>query len=324
VLYLFLKGGKVNLAAQLFVFLGYLIITAVVILYGGVNTPFLFIYFVIMIIASAVLRGGYAVGTAILIMLTTVGIFMVGKAGRLPAIFSSTNDMASLIILASNLVISMGVVYLSNRSFRKVVTESALSEQHVAALNKELFLAYDSTLEGWAKALELKDKETEGHSRRVTDLTWQVAKRLGVPNEDRIQIRYGALLHDIGKMGLPDEILNKPASLSPEERRLVEQHPVIAYNLLKDVRFIQKALEVPYYHHEKWDGSGYPKGLRGEEIPLGARIFAVVDVWDALRSDRPYRDAWPEEKVIAYIREESGKHFDPRIVEIFLEELGKA
>lgn len=185
--------------------------------------------------------------------------------------------------------------------------------------NVELRLAYDATLEGWVRALDLYDKETEGHTRRVTDLTLQLAKALGMSEEEIVHVRRGALLHDIGKMGIPDRILNKPGPLTDEEWEIMRQHPVYAYEMLSQIDYLKPALDIPYHHHEKWDGTGYPLGLKGDEIPLAARIFAVVDVWDALRSDRPYREAWPELKVRAYLQEQSGKHFDPHILSAFLE-----
>jgi HD-GYP domain-containing protein (c-di-GMP phosphodiesterase class II) len=179
--------------------------------------------------------------------------------------------------------------------------------------------AYDTTLEGWAKALEFRDKETEGHSRRVTETTVAVAGAMGFSEQEIHQIRRGAILHDIGKIAIPDEILKKPGPLTSEEREVVMRHPQAAYDLLVKIPHLKQALEIPYNHHEKWDGSGYPRGLQGEEIPLTARIFAVVDVWDALSSARPYRPAWERDKVVRYLRDESGKHFDPKIVNIFLE-----
>ena len=183
----------------------------------------------------------------------------------------------------------------------------------------ELEIAYQHTLEGWVKALDMRDKETEGHTQRVTEITLHLAHRLGIKGENLIQFRRGALLHDIGKMGIPDEILHKPGPLTDEEWVLMKQHPVFARNFLTSIEYLTPALDIPYYHHEKWDGSGYPEGLKGEQIPLSARVFAIVDVWDALSNDRPYRKAWPEEKAIEYIKEQSGKHFDPKIVKVFLE-----
>lgn len=190
--------------------------------------------------------------------------------------------------------------------------------------NFELAQAYDITLEGWARALELRDQETEGHTRRVTELTVRLAKALGFEQEELDHIRRGALLHDIGKMGIPDRILLKPEKLSDGEQAIMQKHPIYAYNMLYPIEKLRPALDIPYCHHEKWDGTGYPRGLKGKEIPLPARIFAVVDVWDALRSDRPYRQAWPPEKVRAYLRSQAGIHFDPSVVEAFLElELGE-
>jgi PAS domain S-box-containing protein len=188
--------------------------------------------------------------------------------------------------------------------------------------NEDLITSYDETIAGWAKALELRHKETKGHADSVTFLAVHLAREIGMSEEDMVHFHRGVFLHDIGKMGIPDEILLKPAKLEPDEWEIMKQHPTIAWELLKDIPFLRPALDVPYCHHEKWDGSGYPRGLKGEDIPLGARIFAIVDVWDALMEPRPYRpDAWPEEKVRQYIREQSGKHFDPRLVDAFLKML---
>jgi PAS domain S-box-containing protein/putative nucleotidyltransferase with HDIG domain len=185
--------------------------------------------------------------------------------------------------------------------------------------NIELELAYDTTLEGWGKALELRDQETEGHTQRVTEMTLKLARRLGFDGDDLIQIRRGALLHDIGKMGVPDEILRKPGTLTDQEWVVMRKHVDYAYALLKTIEYLGKAMDIPYCHHERWNGNGYPRGLKGEEIPAPARIFAVVDVWDALLSDRPYRSAWARDKVIDYIKEQAGIQFDPKIVEVFMD-----
>jgi len=184
--------------------------------------------------------------------------------------------------------------------------------------NLELALAYDATIEGWSRAMDLRDKETEGHTQRVTELALTLASSLGLSGEELMHLRRGGLLHDIGKMGVPDHILLKPESLTPEEWVMMKMHPTYAYQMLSSIAYLRPALDIPYCHHEKWDGSGYPRGLKGEQIPLAARIFSVVDVWDALRSDRPYRPAWPEEKVRHHIRALSGTDFDPRVVEVFL------
>lgn len=185
--------------------------------------------------------------------------------------------------------------------------------------NTELQGAYDRTIEGWAYALDLKDEETAGHSQRVTQMTVRLARRLGISAADCVHVQRGALLHDIGKMGIPDNILLKSAELTEEEFALMKRHTIYAYELIAPIDFLRPALDIPYCHHEKWDGSGYPRGLSGEQIPLAARIFAVVDVFDALTSDRPYRPAWPRERALSYIRAESGRHFDPHVVEAFFQ-----
>ncbi len=184
--------------------------------------------------------------------------------------------------------------------------------------NQELIQAYDTTLEGWARALELRDRETEGHTRRVTELTLHLAEYMGISESELVNIHRGVLLHDIGKMGVPDHILKKTGQLTEGEWAEMRQHPVYAYNLLSPISYLRGALDIPYSHHEHWDGSGYPRGLKAEQIPLAARIFSVVDIWDALLSDRPYRKAWPQVKVIEYLRDIAGSHLDPRVVEIFL------
>ena len=184
--------------------------------------------------------------------------------------------------------------------------------------NLELISAYDATIEGWSRAMDLRDKETEGHTVRVTELTVQLAIKLGIGQQEIVQMRRGALLHDIGKLGVPDQILFKPGELTDFEWAIMRQHPRFAYNMLLPIIYLRPALDIPYCHHEKWDGTGYPRGLREEQIPLSARIFAIVDVWDALRSDRPYRASWTIEKTREHIIEGSGAHFDPQVVEAFL------
>jgi len=185
--------------------------------------------------------------------------------------------------------------------------------------NMELSLAYDATIEGWSHALDLRDKETEGHTQRVTEMTLRLARAMGLGEEEMVHVRRGALLHDIGKMGVPDSILLKPGGLTDDEWIVMRKHPTYAYELLYPIHYLRSALDIPYCHHEKWDGTGYPRGLKGEQVPLVARIFAVVDMYDALCADRPYRGAWPEERVREYIREQSGRHFDPKVVEAFLQ-----
>jgi PAS domain S-box-containing protein len=205
------------------------------------------------------------------------------------------------------------------------ITDRKRAESQVLGLSREMShtndaitRAYDATIEGWSRALDLRDRETEGHCQRVTELTLRLAVAMGLCGEDLIQIRRGALLHDIGKMGVPDAILLKPGPLTDAERDVMKRHPQYAYDLLSPIAFLRPALDIPWCHHEKWNGTGYPRGLKGEEIPLPARLFAFVDVWDALLSDRPYRKAWPEDRVRDYICSLSGTHFDPDLVPIFL------
>ncbi|PWB75655.1 MAG: hypothetical protein C3F07_04790 [Anaerolineales bacterium] len=200
-----------------------------------------------------------------------------------------------------------------------IAIDNATLFQNLQRSNAELEQAYDAAIEGWARALELRDRETEGHTRRVTEMTLKIARRMGVPEAQLVHMHRGGILHDIGKMGVPDSILLKPGPLTDEERNVMAQHPGLAYDWLSRIEYLQPALEIPYCHHEKWDGSGYPRGLSGEQIPLAARIFAVADVWDALTNDRPYRRAWSREEALEYIRTNRGTHFDPRVVDVFLE-----
>ncbi len=200
-----------------------------------------------------------------------------------------------------------------------IAIDNATLFENLERSNSELSQAYDATIEGWSRALDLRDKETEGHTRRVTEMTINLAQAFGLPEEEMLHIRRGALLHDIGKMGVPDHILLKPGALTDEEWARMRRHPQNAYDLLKPIVFLAPALDIPYCHHEKWDGTGYPRGLKGEEIPLVARLFAVVDVWDALLSDRPYRKAWTKEKTLEHIKSLSGTHFEPKAVESFLD-----
>jgi putative two-component system response regulator len=205
----------------------------------------------------------------------------------------------------------LGITRLNR--YQKLIQERTKLQE----VNAQLLAAYEATIAGWSRALDLRDRETDGHSRRVTQLAEKLAKALGMTEEEIMHLRRGALLHDMGKIGIPDAILHKPAILTDEEWIIMRKHPQFAYNMLHSVEYLRPALEIPLNHHEKWDGTGYPRGLRGGEIPLSARLFAVVDVWDALTSDRPYRKAWSEEEALNYIREQSGKHFDPQVVEVF-------
>jgi len=224
----------------------------------------------------------------------------------------------------------IGVIFVDSRVYSGLFQKddlemlSAFADQAAVAIENarmftELKDAYDATLKGWAYTLELRDKETEGHTQRVTALTLVLARKLGIEGEELEHIERGALLHDIGKMAIPDYILLKRGELDLKERKFMELHPEFAKDLLEKIEYLHPAMDIPYCHHEKWDGSGYPRNLRGEEIPFAARIFAVVDVWDALTSCRPYRDPLKPDQVRKIIREGSGTHFDPQVVDAFLE-----
>lgn len=199
-----------------------------------------------------------------------------------------------------------------------IAIENSELFENLQRSNHELIMAYDATIEGWSRALDLRDHETEGHTQRVTDITIQLAKAMGIVEDVIIHIHRGALLHDIGKMGVPDNILLKPGPLTDEEWRAMRKHPIYAYEMLAPIPYLRPALDIPYCHHERMDGTGYPRGLKGDAIPLAARIFTVVDVWDALRSDRPYRSAWADDQVKKYISDLSGRQFDPQVVNTFM------
>ncbi len=201
------------------------------------------------------------------------------------------------------------------------ITEQVEARKQAESTHAEMEAAYEQTIEGWARALDLRDEETAGHSKRVKAMTVALAGQFGISGDALEGVRRGALLHDIGKMGVPDAILQKPGPLTPDEWNLMKGHAECGRDLLRPIAFLDSAIDIPYCHHEKWDGTGYPRGLQGEEIPLAARIFAVVDVYDALMSDRPYRDAWPREQVLEHLREGAGSHFDPSIVDAFLDML---
>jgi len=199
-----------------------------------------------------------------------------------------------------------------------IAIDNAQLLQNLQHSNTELIVAYDATLEGWSRAMDLRDKETEGHTKRVTEMALQLAQIMGIQELELINIRRGGMLHDIGKLGVPDSILLKPDELTDEEWEVMRLHPKLAYEMLSPITYLKSALDIPYCHHEKWDGTGYPQGLKDGQIPLAARIFAVVDVWDAITSNRPYRSAWPREQALDYIKDQSGRYFDPQVVEAFL------
>jgi HD-GYP domain-containing protein (c-di-GMP phosphodiesterase class II) len=200
-----------------------------------------------------------------------------------------------------------------------IAIDNATLFNELQTSNVELVIAYDSTIESWGKALNLRDKETEDHTQRVTEMTLHILRIYGMNEKELVHVRRGALLHDIGKMGVPDSILLKKGALTPEEEEIMHKHSLHAFDILMPIAYLRPALDIPYCHHEKWDGSGYPRGLKGEQIPLAARIFALADIWDALISERRYHKAWPREKVVEYIRSHAGTHFDPNLVELFLD-----
>ena len=236
------------------------------------------------------------------------------KASRLQGIEAGADDFISKPIDRMEIRARVNTIIRLNR-YRKLMKQEA----DLLQIHRELQDAYEATLKGWVRALDLRDNETEHHSRRVTLLTVELARLMGMSDNELIHVRRSALLHDIGKIGVPDHILHKPGPLTEEEWVIMRKHPQFAHDMLAPIEYLRSALDIPYCHHERWDGTGYPRGLKGEQIPLIARIFAVIDVWDALSSDRPYRKAWPYEKIVAHMREQSGTHFDPKAVELFLQ-----
>jgi putative two-component system response regulator len=239
---------------------------------------------------------------------------LIDQPSRLSGLQAGADDFITKPYNSVELFARLQTILRLNR-YRRIVEQ----QQDLENLNNELLIAYDKTIEGWSHALDLRDREVEGHTNRVTGIALKFAHRVGLPDEDLAHIRRGALLHDVGKLGIPDSILHKPDRLTGEEWKVMRMHPVYAYQWLSSISFLLPALDIPYCHHEKWDGSGYPRGLKGEEIPSAARLFALVDVWDALCSDRPYRRAIPQKEALAYIRSQSGVHFDPELTKVFVE-----
>jgi putative nucleotidyltransferase with HDIG domain len=231
-----------------------------------------------------------------------IGVFIVGTTNKIRQFTNSEIDLCHILSFQVSLAIANAQLY-----------EKA--QRAIADLSQ----AYDATLKGWSRVLDMRDHVTDEHTHRVADLTVALARRMGIPDSDLGHIHRGALLHDIGKMGIPDVILQKPDELSDAEQEIMQTHPEKAYMILSHIDYLAPAMDIPYCHHEKWDGTGYPRKLRGEEIPLAARLFAVVDVFDALTTDRPYRKAWSKEKTLMYIQEQSGRHFFPDAVKAFFE-----
>jgi HD-GYP domain-containing protein (c-di-GMP phosphodiesterase class II) len=247
-------------------------------------------------------RRGLSIATTLSVAVV-VAIYFLQAYG----LFESKNvaSLTRVFIISSLLVITALVIWVVHGSW----------ESNLLHLRE----SYDLTLQGWARALEYRDGETAGHTHRVTGLGVALAQRLGLNGEEILNLQRGAYLHDIGKMAIPDNILLKPGPLDEEEWKFMRQHPVRAREFISEIPYLQPAIQVAYSHHERWDGKGYPEGLRGEEIPLAARIFTVIDNWDALNSDRPYRKAWPREKIVTYLRQNAGSIFDPKIVGVFLD-----
>jgi putative nucleotidyltransferase with HDIG domain len=280
---------------------------------GGIHDNAMVIFPVLIMFAGLLLGKRTVAAMTILVLAEISVLYWFTIRGVITPYEGRTHvDLQDFITIVILILVSGILIWLTMNIIEKNILQTLESE-------KQLRHAYDQTIDGWGRALELFDEETEGHSLRVTNLTMEIARRLHMDEEDLEHIRRGTLLHDIGKMGIADEILNKPGPLTDEERKVIQQHPWQTYRLLKNIPFLVKALEIPFCHHERWDGTGYPRKLMGEEIPLPARIFSIVDNWDALTSDRPYRKAWPRDKVIEHLRKESGRMFDPGLVELVIQ-----
>ncbi len=257
------------------------------------------------------------------------GLMLFFLLGYMAELFAATRmELGPFQYLVSLVYVGGAVfVFISMKVSGMAIRHIRRDERRISRMNEDLQQAYDSTIEGWGLALELRDKETEGHTQRVCAMTMALAARFPFSSQELRYIKFGALLHDIGKMGVPDAILMKDGPLTDQEREVMRHHPEYAHEMLAGIDFLRPALDIPYSHHECWDGSGYPQGLKGEAIPLAARIFAVADVWDALTNERRYHEAWDTERVCDHIRARSGSQFDPQVVAKFLEldlcELGR-
>lgn len=304
-----LPGLRVRPRKDLLLTIDILAAASLVFFTGGVNSSLLFLLYLPMLAAAVRFDLRDTILSSVAVSTIVVWMWSVSEGG-LP----SLGPIASRVGLFTGGSLFLALFF---GTLAHETRESATRHR----FNLELARAYDSTLEGWARALDLRDNETEGHTHRVAQLTVRLAHAMGLRDADLVHIRRGALLHDMGKLAVPDSIMLKPSALTDEQAEIMHRHPDYAHELLSPIAYLRPALDIPYCHHEKWDGTGYPRGLRGEEIPLAARIFAVVDVWDALRSDRPYRVAWTEERAKAYIQEQASIHFDPKVVAAFLKML---
>lgn len=305
------------------VYLGIIYLQAIGIFQATVNGVLAqFLVIISVYLAASSVRTGFLVGLS-LNVLNLVSIL-------LALLIDQKAEAITGLVVNIFTIVSISIIgVLTSRNARqlsdvvKQKQEMSTLNEVIAASQDELALAYEATIEGWSRAMELRDKKTEGHTQRVTEMTVKLAWAMGMSNEQIVHVRRGALLHDMGKLGVPDSILLKHGKLTDEEWIFMRKHPQYAYDMFSSIEYLRPALDIPYYHHEKWDGTGYPNGLKGEQIPLPARIFAVVDVWDALQSDRSYRTGWTQEKVLEHIRAQSGIHFDPKVVEIFIKVLSE-
>ena len=268
----------------------------------------------LLLILTSFLFGSRLIYRAALVNI--VGVVLLGYFERTgiispPNLASNEQIIIIIILIVFTAVLQKRII----QSWEQAVEEAQQSEQKIRE-------AYVLTLEGWAKTLEFHDRETLGHSQRVTSLSQRLAEKLGINDPQELEyIRWGALLHDIGKLAIPYEVLRKESELSQEDWEIIKNHPNLAEQLLGNIQYIRPALAIARFHHENWDGTGYPRKLKQEQIPFHARMFSVVDNWDALTTDRPYRKAWSREKTISYLREQSGKKFDPAIVDVFITEV---
>ena len=303
--------NKTRLASFLITFGIGIILLNVTYFFGGVRE---ISYSAFLIV---ILSGGLLLGKRYIWITTLMGVL----GGGLILIFEVNNRLPagelpdSPITWVANAILFIWAAVILYMALQNIEAAFRRTQEEIHARQ----LAYDTTLIGWSQALELRDHETEGHSERVMKSVIKLGLELGLQGDAIDNLRRGALLHDIGKMGIPDSILGKPGPLTAEEWAIMRKHPVLAYQLLGHIEFLRAALDIPYCHHEKWDGSGYPRGLKGENIPIAARIFSVVDVWDAMSTDRPYRKSCCKEEALTYLREQSGKHFDPRIVQVYMD-----
>lgn len=293
---------------------------------GGILTPAFHLYFVIVFSAGLLLGWRAAVLFFLLVFLTGVAIYYAESNGLLPALLTEGQLIRTWIIfdMAAGLVavlsgLALGDTYKALATARRELAERERAEQSLQTANLELAQAYDTTIEGWARMVELRDVETQDHSQRVAELATRLAEQMGITGEPLAHLRRGALLHDLGKIAIPDIILRKQGPLTDEEWVEMRRHPEYADRVLSSIPYLHPAREIPYCHHEKWDGTGYPCGLKGTEIPLAARIFAVIDVWDALSSDRSYRKKWSQEEALVYLQSQRGVHFDPHALDAFLQ-----